>query len=106
MCIYTTYVILLLFLGLSRFIARGSGALRLLSVAVSLSLADLARHCLAAAPTGPPLKPLLLLLLVFLICRLGNLDYDRTAIEFLLVKELDCLFRGFSGGNGDKTVAS
>jgi len=86
---------LLLLLGLGCLVSAGSsGSFCLCRVAVSLSLRDLPGNSLAAAPAGSPLGFPLLLFLVLLVGRLGNLDDYLSAIELLLVKKVDSLLRG------------
>jgi hypothetical protein len=75
------------------------------SVAIGLSLGDFPGNSLAASPAGSPLGFFLLLLLVFLIRRFGNLDNYLTAIELLFVEEFDGLLCSLWRGQSNETIA-
>lgn len=99
-----THAGLLLLLGLSRVVASGGSTVSLDELAVGLGFREFARDSLASTPARLPLEPPLLLRL-FLIGRLRDLDDHSATIELLLVEELDGLLRGLCGVQGDKAVA-
>lgn len=101
----TTYVGLLLLLGLGHLVTGGRGTLDGLgSLAVGFRVSELAGYGLTTTPAWLAFEPPLLSSFL-LICRLSDLDDQLAAIELLLVEELNSLLYGFRTVQGYKPIA-
>lgn len=100
-----THVGLFLLLGLGSLISTGSGIIGgSLDLAISLGFRDFTRDGLATASARSSLEPLLLLVFIFLVCWLSDLDDHVATVKLFLTEELDRLLRSFCAGQRDESI--